>query len=59
MQYEALTFDAQTVQHNGFHFDGGLLAHLKQFKSGPIKVIASAVVINEIHKHLRTCSSRG
>lgn len=52
MQYDAITFDTQTIEHNSFYFDGGLLAQLKQFKNGPIKVIVSEIVVRELQKHL-------
>jgi len=52
MEYDAITFDTQTVETNGFHFDGGMLAQLKQFKNGPIIVIVSEIVSKEILKHL-------
>jgi hypothetical protein len=41
------------VQNNGFHFDGGLLAQLKQFKNGPSLVVVSEVGVREVLKHLR------
>jgi hypothetical protein len=52
MQYDVITFDTQTVISNAFHFDGGLLAQLKQFKNGPVRVVLSEVVLREIVKHL-------
>jgi hypothetical protein len=53
MEFDAITIDTQVVETNGFDFDGGLLAQLKQFKNGPTKVIISNVVASEILKHLR------
>jgi hypothetical protein len=60
MKYDAITIDAQTVERNGFHFDGGLLAQLKQFVDGPTEVVISTVVASEILKHLieRTRSAK-
>ena len=52
MRYDAITIDTQTVEHHGFHFDGGMLAQLKQFKDGPLKVIVSDIVTSEILDHL-------
>jgi hypothetical protein len=52
MQYDVITIDTQTVEHNSFHFDGGLLAQLKQFKDGPVRVIVSEIVIRETYRHL-------
>ncbi|WP_154073132.1 PIN domain-containing protein [Bradyrhizobium erythrophlei] len=52
MHYDAITFDTQTVETNSFHFDGGLLAQLKQFKGGPVRVVVSEIVVREIFKHL-------
>ncbi|MHC2561434.1 PIN domain-containing protein [Bradyrhizobium liaoningense] len=52
MHYDALTFDTQTVETNSFHFDGGLLEQLKQFKDGPVRVVVSEIVVREIFKHL-------
>lgn len=53
MEYDALTIDTQTIETNGFYFDGGLLAQLKQFADGPIEVVVSQVVVAEIARHLR------
>jgi hypothetical protein len=52
MKYDVITFDTQTVEHNSFHFDGGLLYQLRQFRDGPVKVIISEIVFREILKHL-------
>jgi hypothetical protein len=52
MKYDAITVDAEIVKHNGFRFDGGLLAQLKQFVGGPTEVIISSVVVSEVLKHL-------
>jgi len=52
MHYDAITFDTQTVESNSFHFDGGLLSQLKQFKDGPVRVVVSEIVVREIFKHL-------
>ena len=52
MDYDAISFDTQTVETNGFHFDGGMLGQLKQFKDGPTAVIISEVVAKEVLKHL-------
>jgi hypothetical protein len=52
MKYDAITVDAQTVEQNGFRFDVGLLAQLKQFVDGPTKVIISTVVVSEVLDHL-------
>lgn len=53
MQYDTITIDTQTVMGKGFDFDSGLLAQLKQFKGGPVKVVVSAMVVGEILKHLK------
>lgn len=50
MRYDVITFDTQTVETNSFHFDGGLLAQLKQFKAGPVRVVLSEIVVKEIIK---------
>ena len=52
MQYDFITFDTQTVQTDAFHFDGGLLSRLKQFKDGPVRVVVSEIVVREVFKHL-------
>lgn len=52
MKYDALTLDTQTVQQQGFRFDTGLLAKIKQFVDVPTEVVISRIVLNEIHKHL-------
>src|ERR1700730_7027301 len=52
MQYDVITFDTQTVESNSFHFDGGFLSKLKQFKDGPVRVVVSEIVVREIFKHL-------
>lgn len=52
MRYDSIAIDAETVAHNGFHFDSGLLAQLKQFADGPTDVVVSTVVESEILKHL-------
>jgi hypothetical protein len=53
MNYDAITIDTQTVETNGFDFDGGLLAQLKQFVNGPVTVVISQIVASEILRHLR------
>lgn len=53
MDYDALTIDTQAVEANGFNFDGGLLAQLKQFANGPTKVVIAQIVVSEISRHLR------
>ena len=45
-------FDTQTVETNSFHFDGGLLSQLKQFRDGPVRLVVSEIVVREIFKHL-------
>jgi hypothetical protein len=55
---KALTFDTHTVISNGFDFDGGLLAQLKQFKGGPVQIVVSDVVVREIEKHLTEHTKR-
>ncbi len=55
MKYDAITIDAQTVEHNSFHFDGGLLAQLNQFANGPAEVVISIVVTSST---LSTAGSR-
>jgi len=52
MKYDAISVDAETVEHNAFHFDGGLLGQLKQFVDGPTEVVISIVVAAEVLKHL-------
>jgi hypothetical protein len=52
MKYDVITFDTQTVETNAFHFDGGLLSQLKQFKDGPVRVVVSEIIVREIFKHL-------
>jgi hypothetical protein len=50
MEYDALTIDTQTVEHNGFDFGGGLLVQLCQFANGPTEVIMSQIVVSAISK---------
>jgi hypothetical protein len=52
MKYDAITVDAETVEQNGFRFDRGLLAQLKQFVDGPTEVIISTIVESEVLRHL-------
>jgi rRNA-processing protein FCF1 len=52
MKYDVITIDSEAIEHNGFHFDNGLLNELKQFKEGPIEVIISSVIINELIRRL-------
>ena len=52
MRYDAITFDTTTIISNGFKFDKGLLAQLKQFSSGPTEVIISEIVERELLRHL-------
>jgi len=52
VRYEAITIDAQTIMSKGFHFEKGLLAQLKQFKGGAIKVVISEVILKETSKRL-------
>lgn len=53
MKYDAIAIDAQTVRSNSFHFDGGLLGQLRQFRHSTIDVLISQMVGSEILKHLR------
>jgi len=52
MPFSGLTFDTHTVMSNSFEFDTGLLAQLKQFKGGPVRIVVSDVIVREIEKHL-------
>ena len=52
MPYDAIAIDTQTVERNGFHFEGGLLEQLRQFKNGPVQVVISEIAAREIFKHL-------
>jgi len=52
MKYDAITFDSQAVITNSFHFDGGLLEQMKQFKHGATAVIVSEITVQEILSHL-------
>jgi hypothetical protein len=52
MKYGALTFDSQTVVSNGFDFDGGLLAQLKQLKHDSVQVVVTDTVKSEVARHL-------
>jgi PIN domain len=52
MPYDAIAIDTQTVERNGFHFEGGLLEQLKQFKTGPVQLVISEIAVREIFKHL-------
>src|SRR5262249_23344344 len=53
VNYEAITIDTQVIRANGFDFDNGLLAQLKQFAGGPTRVVVSQVVASEILKQLK------
>ncbi len=50
--YDAVTFDTQTVIHNGYDFDGGLLHQLKQLRHEDVTIAVSDVVQSEIMKYL-------
>lgn len=50
--YDALTLDTNIIIRDGFNFESGLLAQLKQFKGGPAEFILSQVVFQEVYKHL-------
>ncbi len=52
MKYDVITIDTQAIETNGFHFEGGLLALLKQFNGGPIEVVVSSIVAREVLNHL-------
>lgn len=52
MDFDAITLDTQTVEANGFRFDRGLLAQLKQFRNGPTDVVLSEITAKEIRRHL-------
>ncbi|RUT24847.1 hypothetical protein C0V97_14050 [Asaia sp. W19] len=51
-QYDAITFDTQTIERQAFNFDGPLLASFRQFHDGRIKVVISDVVAEEIKRHM-------
>src|SRR3569623_12207 len=53
MEFDAITLDTQAIETNGFDFDGGLLAQLKQFKNGPTQVVITTLTAVEVSRHLR------
>jgi hypothetical protein len=52
MKYDVLTLDTQVFYGNGFDLEAGYLGQLKQFKTGPTRVILSSVVAREVRKQL-------
>ena len=52
LDYAALTLDSNVFISHGLNLERGLLGQLQQFSSGPVKLVISEVVIQEIRKHL-------
>ncbi|MEQ1812599.1 MAG: PIN domain-containing protein [Terricaulis sp.] len=52
MKYDAITIDTQTAERQGYRFDSGLLARLKQFNRTPTAFVISDVVVAEIRRRL-------
>ncbi|HVI34077.1 PIN domain-containing protein [Phenylobacterium sp.] len=50
MPFDAITIDANVAYRNGFDFEHGLLAELRQFAHGEVKFVLSEVVLREIRK---------
>ncbi len=48
----AITIDNAIFKSEGYRFDEGMLAQLKQFKESPIRVIQTDIVHNEAIKHI-------
>jgi len=54
MQYDVITIDTQVIFKTGFKLESGLLAQLRQFRTGPTRFVLSNVVRREIVKNLTT-----
>lgn len=52
MEYDAVTFDTQTVRTNSFNFNSGLLNELKKLRHDRFQVIVSDIIRSEILKQL-------
>jgi hypothetical protein len=60
LDYAALTIDSNVFIGHGLNLERGLLGQLQQFAGGPVKLIISEVVLQEVRRHLleATKSSR-
>lgn len=52
LDYSAITIDTSIFDNNGIALEKGLLNQLDQFKGGPVQVLISEIVDNEITAHL-------
>lgn len=52
LDYSAITIDTSIFDNNGIALEKGLLNQLDQFKSGPVQVLISEVIDNEVTAHL-------
>ena len=54
MPYDAITIDTNIFRHNGWYLEGGRLQQLSQFKEGSVRFVLSEIVVEEIHKYLKS-----
>lgn len=52
LDYSAITIDTSVFDNNGIALERGLLKQLDQFKDGPVQVLISEIVDNELTAHL-------
>ncbi len=52
IEYGGISIDTSIFDMHGLRLESGLLKKLTQFKHGPVKIIISDIVMNELHSHL-------
>lgn len=52
LDFGAITIDNSTFKSEGYKFDEGLLAQMKQFKESPVRVLQTDIVHNEAINHI-------
>jgi hypothetical protein len=52
LDFGAISIDNSTFKSEGYKFYEGLLAQMKQFKKGPVRVLQTDIVHNEAIKHI-------
>src|SRR6218665_1342712 len=52
LDFGAISIDNSTFKSEGYKFYEGLLAQMRQFKKGPVRVLQTDIVHNEAIKHI-------
>lgn len=52
LNFSAISIDNATLKSEGYRFNEGLLAQIRQFRNSPVEVIQTDIVHNEAIKHI-------